>query len=80
MDARTQCEVNQLNNEYQMRIPEKAIIEFIGDYSPNAAEKLMELNGYWGTDTVTSLINCIKIASRKVKEQKNDQRRDSWRD
>lgn len=64
MDSRTECELETMNNEYSMRVSEKAIIQFLDDYDDcsNVAEDLLELNKVWNTDTVQTIITCIKTA------------------
>ena len=84
MDARTECEIEQMNSEYSMQVSEKTILQFLNGYDDcsNVAEDLLELNKVWNTDTVQTIITCIKTAwviyknppfkNQLEKEQKND--------
>ena len=87
MNARTECEIEQMNSEYSMRIPEKAIIQFLDDYDEdsNVAEMLIELGKVWKVDIVKAIITCIKtmwviyknppFKNQLEKENKNDRTR-----
>ena len=69
MNARTEAEVDMLNNEYQMRIPESAIIHFIDDYDSEAAEMLVELMRKHDGDAVSIIGKCIKFAYLNTMEK-----------
>ena len=87
MDARKECEIEAMNNEYSMSVSEKTIIQFLDSYDDysNVAEDLLELNKVWNTDTVQTIITCIKTAwviyknppfkNQLEKENKNDRTR-----
>lgn len=68
MDARTECEIEQMNSEYSMRVSEKAIINFLDDYCDGIAEDILALNKAWGTDTVKTINYAIRIGLRLHKE------------
>lgn len=76
MNARTECEVEQMNSEYSMRVSEKAIIQFLDDYDPElvdgicrrreTVEHLLALNEKWKTNSVETVIRCINAVSEEV--------------
>ncbi len=61
MDSRTQAEVDMINSEYSVRIPEKAIIEFLDDYDErgNVVHYLLILNELYNKNSVETLIDCV---------------------
>ena len=61
MNARTECKIEAMNNEYSIRIPEKAIIQFLDDYDEQGCvvNYLLILNELYGKSSVETLIDCV---------------------
>ena len=62
MDSRTECELETMNNEYSMRVSEKAIIQFLDDYDENerVVDHLLFMKKRWEKQSVVeTIIDCI---------------------
>ena len=61
MDSRTECELETMNNEYSMRVSEKAIIQFLDDYDERGSvvHYLLILNELYSKNSVETIIDCV---------------------
>ena len=61
MDARTECEIEQMNSEYSMQVSEKTILQLLDDYDDSeAVKKLLSLKKHWEKDNILDTISeCV---------------------